>query len=727
MKEEKNTQLDGLLKKAAAEKYGIGPIVEDVAKIHDVAEKIDSLVADVEAMKPVVEQVKVLKESIKGDPGYSPVLGQDYLTEEEQQRIVDALRPKKGVDYFDGEPGKTPTRGEDYLSDQELKQIKEELKPVKGKDYFLAEEVQEFKESITPQKGKDYVDGKDADPIRVIEAIKALKGEDAKRFSQVVGSQIDISHVRNASSFIFNGTKYGVEELMHGGGSSSGGSGTVTSISVASSHGLAGSSDGNPATPTITLSTTVTGIVKGDGTAFSAAVANTDYQIPIILTTTGTSGAATFNGTTLNIPNYTSGGGGTVDSVVGTANRITVDSTDPANPIVNIAATYVGQSSITTLGTIGTGTWNATTISVAKGGTGVTTIAAKSIWLANVADTVTSVTPGAGQSIRINAGNTAWEAYTPSTGTVTSVSGTTNRISSTGGATPVIDIAAAYVGQTSITTLGTVATGTWNATVIADGKIATALTGKTYNGLTITSSTGTLTIAALKIVTVSNTLTFTGTDGSSVAFGAGGTVLYGNQTITLSGDVSGSGATSITTTLATVNSNVGTFGSATQASVVTVNGKGLVTAASQTTVTPAVGSITGLGTGVATFLATPSSANLLSALTDETGTGVAVFNNKPTFLGTIQTITAVAALALDGSLGNIFTKTIASPSTFTQSNFSTGQNFMVTISGAQTITWFAGVTWFTVGATAPTQAALTTYGFTCTGINTFNGYLVGTQ
>lgn len=51
-------------------------------------------------------------------------------------------------------------------------------------------------------------------------------------------------------------------------------------------------------------------------------------------------------------------------------------------------------------------------------------------------------------------------------GSVTSVSGTTNRITSTGGATPVIDISASYVGQSSITTLGTIATGTWNGTRI---------------------------------------------------------------------------------------------------------------------------------------------------------------------------------------------------------------------------------------------------------------------
>jgi len=56
---------------------------------------------------------------------------------------------------------------------------------------------------------------------------------------------------------------------------------------------------------------TLTGVLKGNGTsAFTAAIANTDYQSPITLTTTGTSGAATFNGTTLNIPQYTGGGGG---------------------------------------------------------------------------------------------------------------------------------------------------------------------------------------------------------------------------------------------------------------------------------------------------------------------------------------------------------------------------------------------------------------------------------
>ena len=56
--------------------------------------------------------------------------------------------------------------------------------------------------------------------------------------------------------------------------------------------------------------------------------------------------------------------GNTIDAV-GTADKITVS----ANAIT-IATTYVGQTSITTLGTIATGTWNGTAIGVANGGTG---------------------------------------------------------------------------------------------------------------------------------------------------------------------------------------------------------------------------------------------------------------------------------------------------------------------------------------------------------------------
>lgn len=58
------------------------------------------------------------------------------------------------------------------------------------------------------------------------------------------------------------------------------GTGTVTTVSVVSANGLAGTVANATTTPAITLSTTVNGLAKGNGTAFSAAVAGTDYVVP---------------------------------------------------------------------------------------------------------------------------------------------------------------------------------------------------------------------------------------------------------------------------------------------------------------------------------------------------------------------------------------------------------------------------------------------------------------
>lgn len=55
--------------------------------------------------------------------------------------------------------------------------------------------------------------------------------------------------------------------------------GTVTAVSVASANGFAGSSSGG-ATPVLTMSTSITGMIKGNGTAISAASAGSDYVAP---------------------------------------------------------------------------------------------------------------------------------------------------------------------------------------------------------------------------------------------------------------------------------------------------------------------------------------------------------------------------------------------------------------------------------------------------------------
>jgi len=80
--------------------------------------------------------------------------------------------------------------------------------------------------------------------------------------------------------------------------------------------------------------------------------------------------------------------GNTIDAV-GTSNRISVS----ANAI-DIASTYVGQTSITTLGTITTGTWTGTEIAVTSGGTGLTSVAKGTVLVANSANTISALDGG---------------------------------------------------------------------------------------------------------------------------------------------------------------------------------------------------------------------------------------------------------------------------------------------------------------------------------------------
>ena len=106
--------------------------------------------------------------------------------------------------------------------------------------------------------------------------------------------------------------------------------------------------------------------------------------------------------------------GNTID-VVGTADKITVSSN-----AITIASGYVGQTSITTLGTIATGVWNGTAIAVGSGGTGLSSIAKGSVLVANSANTLSALDGGGS--------NDGFLAYTASSDTLsfaTSIDGGT--------------------------------------------------------------------------------------------------------------------------------------------------------------------------------------------------------------------------------------------------------------------------------------------------------------
>ena len=104
-----------------------------------------------------------------------------------------------------------------------------------------------------------------------------------------------------------------------------------------------------------------------------------------------------------------------------------------------------------------------------------------------------------------------------------------------------------------------------------------------------------------------------------------------------------------------------TYGSATATPVFAVNAQGQITSVTNTTITPAIGSVTGLATGMLTFLQTPTSANLAATVTDETGTGALVFANSPTFVtpalgtpasGVVTNLTGTASININGSVGS---------------------------------------------------------------------------
>lgn len=210
----------------------------------------------------------------------------------------------------------------------------------------------------------------------------------------------------------------------------------------------------------------------------------------------------------------------------------------------------------------------------------------------------------------------------PAAGSFTTLSATGNLTTNVTGATQCLHV-----------NLSGVVSGTGSDCGTSGGSSAfNALTSGTNTSAAMLVGTGaSLGVTGSGTISASNT---TGVNGATVP--ASAAVLASNVSSQIvSATTTGSGNVVLATSPALTTPNLGTPSAATL-----TNATGL----------PISTGVSGLGTGIASFLATPSSANLAAAVTDETGSGVLVFGTSPTLttpnLGTPSAVNLSNATAL---------------------------------------------------------------------------------
>jgi len=247
-------------------------------------------------------------------------------------------------------------------------------------------------------------------------------------------------------------------------------------------------------------------------------------------------------------------------------------------------------------------------------------------------------------------------------GTVTSVSGTANRISSTGGATPVIDIDAAYVGQTSITTIGTISTGTVPASHVSAGTfgtgayvIDTSLTNPLLIGGTSTKSTLTFRTSSGNSTTNSDFIWQTGNNGATERMrmlNAGNLIIGGTTLVNTNELLSVQGSTNGNVNYAIRNATAGTAARASAA--IMSGGLGLYINALSTSYTTSGINVTGKATILTDMLGLnigTTSAQSLQFWTNNT--------QKAFIPSTGGLIVGTAALATNATGGFLYIPTCA--------------------------------------------------------------------